>query len=654
MRILWHSVAPWAPTGYGTQTGLFTPRIRDLGHDIALSVYYGHQGSEMMWNGIKVYPSYSAAYGSDVIVPNALHHFDAHSSRSLHEASCRGIIITLGDVWTFESPLLDQLAVGSWVPIDHLQVPDVTRNWLKTMGAVPIAMSRFGEQALQDAGFNPMYVPHGVDLNVFRPGDQTAARKSVGLPEDAFVVGIVANNIGRDGNRKAFSEQITAFAQLRRKHSDAMLVIHCDVDQPAGMRLRPFLERSLPKGSYTYTDIYAYRKGLNPAAVAEVYRAADVLSNCSYGEGFGIPIMEAQACGIPVIVTDATAMPELVGAGWKVGYEPLWHDSQGAWAAKPRIGEIVQAYEEAYDHARDEDMRALAWGKAQDYDADAITERYWNPALDRFADALERRREDFTRPPDPARLPVQIRSADGLLWVDRGGRSGDQLGPDAHEQDLWPILEGLLPEGGVLLDVGAHVGHWSLRLAAKASRVIAVEANPVTASTLRRNVALNDLGDKVTVVELAAWDETASLRLFDPYNQVAGGSTRVMPTDNGDGTVQADRLDNALYYAPIIERPKRIDLVKLDVEGADIHAIDGMADLLANYHPALFIELHDIYGYYTRADLEAALERVGYVWEVAHTIPTTWMPDGESDVVQQADYLLATPARVGARGGLPE
>ncbi len=644
---MWHSVAAWAPTGYGMQSGLFAPRIKALGYDIAMTAYYGHQGGEMMWNGIKVYPSYNAPYGSDVIVPNALHHFGAHSAKSLHEASCRGLLITLGDVWTFEAPLLSELAVGSWTPVDHLQVPDATRNWFQAMGAVPIAMSRFGEAALRDAGFNPMYVPHGIDTAVFRPGDQILARKSVGVPEDAFVVAMVANNVGRDGNRKAFSEQIEAFRMLRRKHNDAFLVLHTDVDSPAGMRLRPFLERTLPKGSYTFTDVFAYQKGLSPAAVAEIYRAADVLSNCSYGEGFGIPIVEAQACGVPVIVTDATAMPELVGAGWKVGYERMWHDSQGGWAAKPIIGEIVQAYEAAYDRARDEDLRAMAWAFAQDYDADRVTQQYWKPVLERFEAALELRRQDLTTPPDPARLPVQIRSADGLLWVDRGGKAGDQLGPDPHEQDLWPILEGLLPEGGVLLDVGAHVGHWSLRLASKASRVIAVEANPVTASTLRRNIALNDLGGKVEVIELAAWDEPTRLRLFDPYNQVAGGSTRVLPADNGDGAVPADRLDNALYLAPTVERPKRIDLIKLDVEGADIHAIDGMAGLLERLKPALFIELHDIYGYYTRAELEACLERVGYTWTVAHTIPTTWMPDGESDVVQQADYLLATPLEVG-------
>ena len=645
MKILWHSVSPWAPTGYGTQTGIVTPRIKAQGHDIALSVYYGLQGAEMQWNGMTCYPSYSAPYGADVIIPHALHHFGAEKARSIEEASTMGIILTLGDVWTFESPLLDQLCVGSWVPVDHLEVPDVVRGWFDVMGAVPIAMSRFGEAALRRAGLNPLYVPHGIDTSVFRPGDKAEARAATGVPDDVFVVGMVANNVGRDGNRKAFSEQIAAFAELHKRHPDTMLLLHTDVDQPQGMRLRGFLERTLPQGSYTYTDIYTFRKGLNPSAVADVYRAADVLSNCSYGEGFGIPIVEAQACGTPVIVTDATAMPELCGPGWRVGYEKVWHDSQGAWAAVPRIGDIADAYFEAYEKARDESVRAEAWAFAQDYDADAVAEKHWKPALGTFEGLLEAKRADLAKAgPRRKRRPV-VREADGLLWIDRGPGTGDGLGWADHEAELKPVFDGLLPDGGVFLDVGAHVGHWALRLAAKAAKVIAVEANPATASTLRKHVAMNDLSDVVDVVELAAWNEDAWLRLEDPNGQAEGGSTRVLPA-GGQNTelVMAGPLEaDARVRKAILDGGDRLDLVKLDVEGADIHAIDGMAGLLAAYRPVLLIEDHSVYGYYTRENLEAALARHGYRWEVAHSGETVWMPDGIRDAPVPCEYLLARP-----------
>lgn len=650
MRILWHSVAPWAPTGYGQQTGIFAPRIKALGHDIALSIYYGHQGSEITWNGLRCLPAYSANYGTDVCMQHALVHFGAENLPSLADASCEGIIILLGDAWTFEVPLLDQMSVAAWVPVDHLTLPDVTRRWFDVMGAVPIAMSRFGERLLTEAGFSPEYVPHGIDLATFRPGDQAEARAELHIPQDAFVVGMVANNVGRDGSRKAFTEQIAAFAELRAKHSDAFLILHTDVDGPIGVRLRPFLEQMLPKGSYTYTDQYTYRRGMPPTAIAQIYRSLDLLTNCSYGEGFGIPIMEAQACGVPVVVTDSTAMSELCGAGWRVDYERVWHDSQGAWTSVPHIADIADAYQLAYDQARDQDLRAQAWAFAQAYDADEITQQHWKPVLEKFAVALERRRADLAsrRALAPKRPTERIREADGLLWLDRGIKTGDALGFADHEAANRPILEGLLPDGGVLLDVGAHVGHWTLRLAGKARRVIAVEANPETAATLRRHLAMNDI-QNVTVVEVAAWDEPTRLRLDDPSGQVAGGSTRTLPSRNGDdGTVPAMPLDSNDLVQAALDETGRLDLVKLDVEGADLHALRGMRGLLERYRPALFVECHDIYGYYEREDLEALLTGLGYTFEVAASAMTRWQPDGTSDELRQGDWLTCRPIKIPA------
>jgi FkbM family methyltransferase len=608
-----------------------TPRIRDLGHDVGLSVYYGLQGSRLNWKGMTCYPSYSSNYGADVLIPNAFEHFGvSYEKASLADVVGSGLIITLGDVWAFETPLLNQMCVASWVPVDHLDVPAVTRGWFRMSGAVPVAMSKFGRDVLTEAGYSPLYVPHGIDMTVFRPGDKAAARERAGIPADAFVVGMVANNNGKDGNRKAFAEQITAFAELRAKHSDAFMFLHTDVDVPSGQDLRTFLQNNLPQGSYSYTDPLKYRRGLDASAVADVHRAADVLSNCSWGEGFGIPIIEAQACGTPVVVTDATAMPELVGAGWKVRYERLWHESQYGWASKPIISAIADAYFEAYEKARDETMRADAYAFAQDYDADRVVDRYWKPALAQLETALE---ETAAEARKPKKRREQIREADGLFWVDRGWPTGDSLGFGAHEGDL--RLGDLLPEGGVFLDVGAHVGHWSLRLAKKAAHVFAVEANPATAKTLRRNVAMNGL-DNVTVIAAAAWDETTTLQLEDPVGQTEGGSTRVLA---GDGGVLAMPLDGLLSQYDI----RRLDLIKMDVEGADLHALRGMRGLLRDHQPVLFIECHDVYGYYKREDLENLLTDLGYGWEIAASAMTDWMPDGSRGDYKQCDWLVARP-----------
>ncbi len=640
MKLLWHSVAPWVGSGYGQQTATFVPRIKALGHDVAVSAYYGLMGAKMQWRGITCYPAYAKSYGTDIIVPHALHHFGAGEGSDFRQYANAGLIVTLGDVWTFNAPLLPDMNVAAWVPVDHETVPPVVSAWFERSGAVPIAMSRFGERMLREIGMDPLYVPHGIDTTIFCPGDKAEARQRVGLPADAFVVAMVAANIGRDGSRKAFFEQILAFGELRKRHPDAVLALHTDVTNPYGVDIRQLLA-DFPPTAYMISDQYAYRVGMPAEAVADIYRAADVLSNTSWGEGFGVPIVEAQACGTPVVVTDTTAMPELCGSGWTVPGERLWHDSQRAWARRPLIGGIVEAYELAYEHARGEDMRAQAWVFAQDYDADHVLTEYWKPALERLEAALERAREDAAQPPRPS-APT-VREADGLLWLDRGAGTGDSLGWADHEAELRPIIESLLPDGGVLLDVGAHVGHWSLRLAGCASQVYAVECNPETATTLRRNIALNDIGN-VVMFEFAAWDSRTLLVLDDPHHQVGGGSTRTLPPHPGfDGRIQALPIDDIGELKGL----DRLDLVKLDVEGADLHALRGMRGLLAKHRPTLFIECHDYCGYYERADLEALLAELGYQWRVAYTYMSQWRPDGVAEQPVPADYLVCTPTEVG-------
>jgi FkbM family methyltransferase len=638
MKLLWHSVAPWVGSGYGQQTATFAPRIKALGHDLAISAYYGLMGAKLNWRGITCYPAYARSYGGDVIVPHAVDHFGGGPGKSFRTVADQGLIITLGDVWTFNAPLLAEMNVASWVPVDHEHVPPAVASWFEVMGAIPIAMSRFGERALTEAGFKPLYVPHGIDTSIFCPGDKAEARARVGLPEDAFVVAMVAANVGKDGARKAFYEQILAFGELHRKHPDAVLAIHTDVTSPYGVDIRHLLS-DFPEKSYWFTDQYAYKVGVPASTIADIYRAADVLTNCSWGEGFGVPIVEAQACGTPVVVSDTTSMPELVGAGWKVPGEPMWHDSQSAWARRPFIASIVAAYEEAYEQARGEEMRAQAWGFAQEYDADRVMAEHWEPALKQLADALTRRGEDAARA--PGRPQVRVREADGLLWLDRGKGTEDYLGLGEHEAELLGIVEPLLPDGGVLLDVGAHVGHYTLRLAGKASQVFAVEPNPAAVSGLRRNLALNDITN-VTVLELAAWDEKTWLMLDDPHGHEGGGSTRTVDSTGPDDTrsaVRADRLD----ASPELHRLDRLDLVKLDVEGADLNALWGMAELLARHRPVLFVECHDYAGYYERADLEALLTELGYGWEVAFTYETHWSPNGPLTEPVKADYLICRP-----------
>jgi FkbM family methyltransferase len=230
---------------------------------------------------------------------------------------------------------------------------------------------------------------------------------------------------------------------------------------------------------------------------------------------------------------------------------------------------------------------------------------------------------------------MNVVTSDGLQWAMDGPQTDDHLGPAGHEANLEPLLRGLLGQGRLFLDVGAHVGRWSLRLAGQASHVIAVEANPVTAVMLRENIRLNGLEEKVTVLEVAAWDCRASLRLEDPNGKVRGGSTRVLP---GGEETAAIPLDEALNLTG-----QDLGLVKLDVEGADLHALRGMRALLTDHRPSMLVERHDQYGYYKVEDLYELLASLGYEWT-----------DGPE--YMGAKYLICQPeempARLTGHGGL--
>jgi glycosyltransferase involved in cell wall biosynthesis len=116
--------------------------------------------------------------------------------------------------------------------------------------------------------------------------------------------------------------------------------------------------------------------------MAKIYSTFDVLLNPAMGEGFGICPLEAQACGVPVIVTDFTAMAELCGAGWKVSHTPYW-TGLGSWQATPNVDDIAGALEECYRLApgRREQHAKAARRHAQNYALPKVLKQHMLPAL---------------------------------------------------------------------------------------------------------------------------------------------------------------------------------------------------------------------------------------------------------------------------------
>lgn len=301
------------------------------------------------------------------------------------------LVITLIDCWVLDPAGLQGLNVAHWVPVDCSPLSVQDRAFLSASPGRAIAMSEFGRDQLNGAGLNPLFAPHALDMEAWSPLDnRDEARKKLGL-DGQFIIGINAAN--QDPERKAFGEQVKAFARFARSHDDARLFIHSRSRTQNGPDLEALIAAHGLADRVTLADQYAISAGmiLEPGMIGW-HGAIDVLSNCSYGEGFGLAVLQSQACGTPVVVNGGSAMTELCGAGWVTRGQEKWHYRHQANWHVPSVPSIARAYENAYRQARSPQLRDRARRFALRYDAETVYEQYWVPVLEQMADSPAARR----------------------------------------------------------------------------------------------------------------------------------------------------------------------------------------------------------------------------------------------------------------------
>jgi glycosyltransferase involved in cell wall biosynthesis len=367
-RILIHSNAPWVPSGYGKQTAHLVRTLQSLGHEVVVSAFCGLTGAPMEWEGTTVLPSGQFEYGIDVLP----HHMDMVKP---------DLTIMLMDVWKL-GPIADYLRaqpapVAAWVPVDCFPLSRLDRAFLDQSGVRPIAMSRFGERQLEEAGLDPLYAPHVVDRTVFRPleADERADYREQMALDGKFVIGLCAAN--NDAVRKGFPEQLEAFRRFHEKHPESILRVHSVARAARGLDLEQLAGGlGIEPGSIQITDAYPQVSGMfDDSLLADWYGVLDVLTGCSYAEAFGVPLIEAQACGTPVVTTLGSAMTEVSHHGWGVPGDPFWNHVHGAWWMRPDVHAIVRAYEKA--HAQAQKRRAESRTFTEAYDCRTAAETHW-------------------------------------------------------------------------------------------------------------------------------------------------------------------------------------------------------------------------------------------------------------------------------------
>lgn len=389
-RILWVGDAG-AHTGFGRVTKEIAAPLAARGHDVTvLGINYNGDYSPDT-EGLKVY----RADGIDA--------FDSFGMRRIAEMVEKvkpEVTVVMHDpvaVWQylFQNPWdPKQTILGNpiiaYCPVDGYNYPPDMLEILPNAVNF-VAMSEHGHRTFKPSGM----VYHGVDTDEFYPvsergidvGGPTLTTKGeckalLGIDPDQFVVLRVDTNSGR----KDYAATLKAVAPFLEAHRDAVLHLHASTDpRMPGVNLEVMASRfDIRDGQLRYSGVPNSLVGWSQLWLLILYNAADVFITTSRGEGFGLTVAEALACGVPVIAQNVSAIPEVVGPGGvlidpeRLITVPAGHD---LWL--PDINAFTEALEKLYT---DEVLRNELGLAGRKHVAESFR---WDVAVDRFHDFIE-------------------------------------------------------------------------------------------------------------------------------------------------------------------------------------------------------------------------------------------------------------------------
>jgi len=430
MRILFHTTSPLAHSGYGNVCKELVTRLRKQGHFIRIATKHGFQHWQrwvdhervgdilhetQTWvkkdnpkkitksinNALKELEGIEIFEGTNIAILN-----------EMLEAEKFDYLFSLWDIWKLHGkrqPIHDKWV--AYVPIDTEWIADVLRNVCLGKDPHPpddttskgpslhIAMSKHGVKELRSIGLEPMYAPHGVNTKVFRPNldGRKAFRKDMGWTDDDFVIGSVGLNYGDD--RKGFIPLMRAFKEFEKKHIEAKLYIHTHV----GGKYPGTVDYIKIADKIGVSRLYFPHQGSNDIGridkewLNDVYNGMDVFCLPTRGEGFGIPIIEAQACGTPVITTDTTTGKELTKTGWLIDTKPDHLRYIPGNCFRYEVGEegVLKCLELAYNAWKYTDYRGLRKVTREnilEFDWDTIWKKHWKPIFKLLEEKLKEKK----------------------------------------------------------------------------------------------------------------------------------------------------------------------------------------------------------------------------------------------------------------------
>lgn len=382
MKLIWYSTAPFVGVGYGVLTRALVKRMIADGHFIKIATKH-HIGGQMIVEGVEVFD------GNELGLINVI-----------GETENYDYIISCMDTWV----LANREPFKNWVAVNLIDTEFMYQDMIKALrkSMYQSGVTKHGVRELERTGFKPFYTPLGVDTKLFKPDHnlRKVQREKRGWSDETFVIGLVGINYVTD--RKNIVGTIRAFQGFHKRHPDSVLFLHTDVmgsatqGHPLGWVMNSCgFEDSTGgrEGAIQYIDQKRYHLwDIAQEELALEYNAFDIFCLPSQGEGFGLPWLEAQACGCPIINVDTTSGKELNFGGWLI---PALEDyfvfsTLLTWYVKAPPSAIDERLEEAYQEWKSgaiKKRQKKARRGALKYEWDVVYAKYWRPMLQ----ALERR-----------------------------------------------------------------------------------------------------------------------------------------------------------------------------------------------------------------------------------------------------------------------
>jgi len=271
-----------------------------------------------------------------------------------------------------------------YFPSDGTPLPARCENVLKKAN-IPVAMSKYAqEEAKKYYNIDTKYIPHAVDTKFYHPiSEQEKQRLRVKWSKKwgiDLMNKFIVLSVGRNQGRKALPELIKCIGKFSKNKKDVLFLIHADPEDPAGISphwtLMDILQRNKIDHITRFTGTRVWFQ-FPKEDYREVFQLADIHALATTGEGWGIPTIEAMACGIPNIITDFTTTEEIIkrdGCGLAI---PLTTTITGTWAVERGFvdkDKFVEGLELLY---KDKDLREKFGKKGREkvtkeYDWDVV------------------------------------------------------------------------------------------------------------------------------------------------------------------------------------------------------------------------------------------------------------------------------------------